>query len=218
MVHSLSARRSRNYFPSFIQSHRERASAQTKGDPVKLWIFPIAMLVALAGCSSGYAMKDIKIVNANDKLGHDVVAVCDTCKEHSICGSRDDSVIWADQHARATGHTHFTRQACSTGLTPVVRGPEEHVPPKANPADNAATVEAWKSDDVLKPGMTIAEARTAMGDVGHTDSETMANSVARRTISFRQAGHGANANSSRTVTVDFENGRLTATRYGDWGK
>jgi hypothetical protein len=174
-------------------------------------------MLAVAGCSR-YAMKDIKIVNANDKLGHDVVAVCDTCKEHGACGNRDDSLIWADQHARATGHTHFTRQACSTGLTPVIRGPEEHVPPKLTPASDAAAPETWTTDDVLKTGMTIAEARTAMNDVGRTDSETMAESVSRRTIRFRQTGHGANAGSARTVWADFENGKLTATRYSNWEK
>lgn len=176
----------------------------------------IVALFALAGCDR-YAMKDIKIVNASDHLGYDVVAVCDTCKEHGVCGNRNDSLVWADQHARATGHTHFTRQACSMGLTPVIRGPEEHVAPKPNAASDPAT-QPWTTDDVLKTGMTIAEARTAIGDVGRTESETMAESVARRTIRFRQTGHGANAGFTRTVLTDFENGKLTATKYGEWEK
>jgi hypothetical protein len=177
----------------------------------------IIILLALAGCNH-YAMKDIKIVNANDKLGYDVVAVCDTCKEHGVCGNRNDSLIWADQHARATNHTHFTRQACSSGLTPVLRGPEEHVPPKLTPAGNPAAPETQTSDDVLKTGMTIADARNAIGDVGRTDSETMADSVSHRTIRFRQSGHGKNAGSNRTVYADFENGKLTAFRPDPWEK
>jgi len=176
----------------------------------------IAALLALTGCDR-YAMKDIKIVNASDHLGYDVVAVCDTCKEHGVCGNRNDSLVWADQHARATGHTHFTRQPCSTGLTPVLRGPEEHAPPKLTPASDPAPG-AWTTDDVLKTGMTIAQARTAIGDVGRTDSETMVDSVARRTIQFRQTGHGANAGFARTVFADFENGKSTVIKYGDWEK
>jgi len=71
---------------------------------------------------------------------------------------------------------------------------------------------------VLKTGMTIAQARTAIGDVGRTDSETMVDSVARRTIQFRQTGHGANAGFARTVFADFENGKSTVIKYGDWEK
>jgi len=144
-----------------------------------------------------------------------VVTVCDTCKEHGACGNRNDSLVWADQHARATGHTHFTRQACSTGLTPVIRGPEEHIPPKLNSANDSAGTQPRTTDDVFKTGMTIAEARSAMNDVGRTDSETMVDSVPHRTIRFRQTGHGANAGSTRTVWTDFENGKLTASKYGE---
>ena len=185
---------------------------------VKHSIFSVAIvaLLALSGCDR-YAMKDIKIVNANEHLGYDVVTVCDTCKEHGACGNRNDSLVWADQHSRATGHTHFTRQACSTGLTPVIRGPEEHVAPKLNSGSDTAT-KPWTTDDVLKTGMTIAEARIAIGDVGRTDSETMVESVAHRTIRFRQTGHSANAGSTRTVLADFENGKLTASKYGEWEK
>ncbi|MDB5321515.1 MAG: hypothetical protein JWN40_3146 [Phycisphaerales bacterium] len=186
---------------------------------VKVWILATVALVALGGCNH-YAMKDITIVNANEKMGYDVVAVCDTCKEHGKCGNRDDALIWADQHARSTGHTHFTRQACSMGLTAVLRGPEEHVPPKLTPTTTDTTAGgAWSTDDVLKVGMTIAEARTALGDVGHTESETMGDSVARRTIRFRQVGKSpANVGSARNVSADFENGKLTASKYGAWEK
>jgi hypothetical protein len=197
-----------------VQSRAARISP-TDGDPVKAWILAMVALIAAGGCNR-YAMKEITIVNANEKMGYDVIAVCDTCKEHGKCGNRDDALIWADQHARATGHTHFTRQACSMGLTAVLRGPEEHVPPKLTPT---TTGPAWSSDDLLKEGMTIAEARTALGDVGHTESETMSESVARRTIQFRQAGKSAaNVGSNRMVSGDFENGKLKAFRYGEWEK
>jgi hypothetical protein len=178
----------------------------------------VVAVFALGGCNR-YAMKDITIVNASDRLGYDVVAVCDTCQEHGRCGNRDDALIWADHHARTRGHTHFTRKSCSTGLTPVLRSPEEHVPPKLTPATDGAPAAAWSTDDVLKEGMTIAEARSAIGDVGRTESETMREGIPRRTITFRQTGKSAaNAGSARTVSVDFENGKATAFKYGAWEK
>jgi hypothetical protein len=179
----------------------------------------VVAVFALGGCNR-YAMKDITIVNANERMGYDVIAVCDTCKEHGKCGNRDDALIWADQHARTRGHTHFTRQSCSTGLTPVLRSPEEHVPPKPSPAaTDGAPAAAWSTDDVLKEGMTIAEARTAIGDVGRTESETMADGIPRRTILFRQTGKSpANVGSARSVSVDFENGKVSAFQYGKWEK
>jgi hypothetical protein len=176
----------------------------------------LVALVAIGGCSQ-YVMKDIKIVDAGGKLGYDVVPVCDTCQVKGKCGNRNDSLIWADTHARATGHTTFTRHACSTGLTPVLRGPEEHTPPPALTAPQTAGKDDW-SNEKLKNGMNIAEARTAVGDVGHTESETMTDGVPRRTIRFRQIGSGANAGSSRDLWAEFENGKLTTVKYGDWTK
>jgi hypothetical protein len=177
----------------------------------------IVALVAIGGCSQ-YVMKDIKIVDANEKLGYDVVPVCNTCQARGKCGNRNDSLVWADNHARATGHTTFTRQACSSGLTPVLRGPEEHTPPVLTGPEGAVK-EDWSSEKTeLKNGMTLAEARTAMGDVGHTESETMGDAVVRRTIRFHQTGKGANAGSSRNLWADFENGKLTAVKYGEWEK
>jgi hypothetical protein len=172
-------------------------------------------LFAIGGCSQ-YVMKDIKIVDANDKLGYDVVPVCNTCQVRGKCGNRNDSLVWADNHARASGHTTFTRHACSTGLTPVVRGPEEHTAPVLT-APHDAGKDDW-SNERLKNGMTVAEARTAIGDVGHTESETMTDGIPRRTIRFHQSGAGANAGSSRNLWADFENGKLTAVKYGEWGK
>jgi hypothetical protein len=172
-------------------------------------------LVAVGGCSQ-YVMKDIKIVDANNKLGYDVVPVCDTCQARGKCGNRNDSLVWADNHARATGHTTFTRQACSTGLTPVLRGPEEHTPPVSTTPPTSGK-DDW-SNELLKVGMSVAEARTAIGDVGHTESETMSDGIPRRTIRFHQIGRGANAGSSRDLWVDFENGKLTTTKSGDWTK
>jgi hypothetical protein len=66
--------------------------------------------------------------------------------------------------------------------------------------------------------MSVAEARTAIGDVGHTESETMSDGIPRRTIRFHQIGRGANAGSSRDLWVDFENGKLTTIKSGDWTK
>jgi hypothetical protein len=173
-------------------------------------------LVAICGCNQ-YVMKDIKIVDAGDKLGYDVVPVCDTCQARGKCGNRNDSLIWADNHARATGHTTFTRHACSTGLTPVLRGPEEHTPPPALTAPQTSGNDDW-SNEKLKNGMSVAEARTAIGDVGHTESETMTDGIPRRTVRFHQSGSGANAGSSRNLWADFENGKLAAVKYGNWEK
>src|SRR5205807_540898 len=140
--------------------------------------------------------------------------VCDTCQAHGKCGNRNDALIWADEHARATGHTSFTRHACSMGLKPVLRGSEEHTPPVLTDPQ-AAAKEDWSSEkDEVKNGMTLAEVRTAIGEVGHTESETMGEGIARRSIRFRQTGRGANAGSARSVWVDFENGKVTAVKYG----
>lgn len=169
------------------------------------------MLISFSnGCGPDYRMKDIKIVNANDKLGYDVYTVCDTCKEHGKCGSRDQSTVWADQHSRETGHTHFTRKACSMGLTPVLRGPQEHEPPTSSNVSESAE----PNDDCLKAGMSISEVRFLLGEVGRTLSET----PPHRSIEFRQSGKGANLGSKRTVTTNFDNGKLTDFSYGTWEK
>jgi hypothetical protein len=182
---------------------------------VKIWIAGM-LLMGFCGCNR-YAMQDIKIVNASDKLGYDVYAVCDTCQEHGKCGSRNESTVWANEHAKETGHKTFTRQACSMGLTPVLRGPQEHRPPtSSNPAPKR---DEWSNPDtVLQKGMTVEQARSAIDDVGTTESETTVDTGVRRTVRFRQVGKGANAGSTRSAWGTFDNGKLTDVKYGAWVK
>jgi hypothetical protein len=185
-----------------------------EGAGVKAWILGL-VLVGVAGCNR-YAMKDIRIVNASDQLGYDVVTVCDTCHEQSKCGSRSDSTVWANEHANRTGHLTYTRQACSSGLKPVVRGAPERKP---YTAPEARTDTDWSDpDSALTKGMTLEQARTAVGDVGFTESETEGDHSLQRTVRFRQVGKGANAGSHRTVWGQFDNGKLTEVKYGAWEK
>jgi hypothetical protein len=181
---------------------------------VRSWIVTL-LVVSVCGCAR-YAMKDIKIVNASDKLGYDVVTVCDTCGAQSKCGSRSDSTVWANEHANKTGHLTYTRQACSNGLQPVLRGSPEHRPAAATDAHPQPD---WTNPDAaLTKGMTVEQARTAIGDVGLTESETQGDNTLQRTVRFTQAGKGANAGSSRNVWGQFENGKLTEVKYGPWEK
>jgi hypothetical protein len=184
---------------------------------VKAWILGL-VLVGLGGCAR-YAMKDIRIVNASDKLGYDVVAVCDTCHEQSQCGSRSDTTVWANEHANRTGHLTYTRQACSKGLTPVVRGPQEHTATAPPDTQSTGAAADWSNPDAaLTNGITLEQARTAVGDVGFTESEIEQDGSLHRTVRFRQAGKGANAGSSRTVWGQFDSGKLTGVKYGPWEK
>jgi hypothetical protein len=146
-----------------------------------------------------------------------VVTVCDTCRAQSKCGSRSDSTVWANEHAKETGHKTFTRQACSMGLTPVLRGPQEHRPPTSS--SPAPKKDEWSNPDtVLQKGMTVEQARSAIDDVGTTESETTLDTGVRRTVRFRQAGKGANAGSTRSAWGTFDNGKLTDVKYGAWVK
>jgi hypothetical protein len=191
--------------------------SKKEGAGVKAWILGL-VLVVVCGCNR-YAMKDIKIVNASDKLGYDVVTVCDTCHQQSKCGSRSDSTIWANEHANQTGHLTFTRQACSNGLTPVIRGPQEHTSAAPPPDTRSAGAPDWANPDTaVTRGMTLEQARTALGDVGFTESETEQDGSLNRTVRFRQTGRGANAGSSRNVRAQFDNGKLTDVKYGPWEK
>jgi hypothetical protein len=187
---------------------------EKEGGGVKAWILGL-VLVGLGGCAR-YAMKDIKIVNANDKLGYDVVTVCDTCHEQSKCGSRSDSTVWANEHANRTGHLNYTRQACSNGLKPVLRGTEERKPPAAS---DAQPTNDWSDpDQALAKGMTVDQARSAIDDVGITESEIQGDSSLQRTVRFRQVGKGASAGTSRNVWGRFDNGKLTEVKFGPWEK
>jgi hypothetical protein len=183
-------------------------------------ILLISVAVVVAGCNR-YAMQDIRMVNPK-ATGPDVVAVCDTCQERSPCGDRDSTLVWANDHAKdrskqgSADHRSFHRQACSSGLKPVPKyTPDEDrasnpflkpaiAPPKP-PATQAAKGE-------LTLGMTLKEARSAMGNIGVTESET----VDERVVRFEQTTMVEGTPSTRTLHARFKDGALVEVKSDPW--
>jgi hypothetical protein len=168
-----------------------------------------AGVLALAGCNR-YSIENVQIRNAPGLKGSDRMVVCDTCQQHSGCGTAADSTVWATDHYQSTKHHTFTREAChgfGENLSLGVRGNQ----PRAQPTLQEQRVAA---DGVLTKGMGLNDARMAMRQAGVEEKEA----DGFKTVRFQQTISDGQKTLTRDVWGDFSSDlfRLLAVRYGPW--
>jgi hypothetical protein len=183
-------------------------------------VFAVVAALVLIGCSQ-YRMPDLKFTDADHKGGYDRMGTCDTCGAKSPCGPKQDVLVWATEHARQTGHTSFSHHWCNVRGDLPEFGPDRRAAQVA-PANGGAAAGTPAAPAKPKPrepavGMTIDEARTAMGVYGTSDGgrEDQGEKIIRF-LQTRNDGSGVAA--TRNVWVTFENGKATNVTYGQWNR
>ena len=184
-------------------------------------VFAVVVAVLLvAGCSQ-YRMPDLQFTDGDHKGGYDRTGVCDTCHAKSACGPKQDVLVWATDHARATGHTNFTHYWCNLRADLPQFGPDRGAPrvapvdPGANPTSNDGAAKPARREPAV--GMTIDEVRAAMGNYGTSDGGR--EDEGEKIIRFLQTRNdNGGAPATRNVWVTFQNGKATNVTYGQWNR
>ena len=182
-------------------------------------IFAVAAALLVAGCSK-YQMPDLTFRDADHKGGYDRMGECDTCHAKSLCGPKQDVLVWATDHARATGHTSFSHHWCNMREDLPQFGPDRgaaRVAPVAPGAGSPAATPGQPARREPAAGMTIDEVRAAMGNYGTSDGGR--EDEGEKVILFLQTrSDNSGPPATRNVWVTFQNGKATNVTYGQWNR